>query len=313
MSLETRPLSPGARFGREVVGLTPDRLREPDTRAELRDLWVQEGVLVFRDVEGGSQTQLDLSRCFGDLERHPLGGWVEGFEELIHIDYDPATGTAYNVDGEGRGGWLPWHSDLVYSPEINHGGILRAIRVPPEGGQTGFLDQISAYDDLPQDIKDRIDDLEVIYRLDLNAANQKFGRFHDVEALVIPPNLQAILDTQETRFGPVLHPMVYSQPETGRKVLNVSPWFATGIQGMETPEGDALLETVIRHCVREDRAYFHAWRDGDMVLWDNWRTLHCAAGVPVDTTRLMHRSTIAGDYKLGRALGAPHLEAAMSV
>ena len=91
-----------------------------------------------------------------------------------------------------------------------------------------------------------------------------------------------------------------SQPETGRKVLNISPWWADAIEGMENAEGDALLREVIEHCSDPTRAYFHTWSLDDMVLWDNWRMLHCACGTPMGMKRLMRRTTIFGDYALGR-------------
>jgi taurine dioxygenase len=97
-----------------------------------------------------------------------------------------------------------------------------------------------------------------------------------------------------------IHPLVYRQAETGKKVLHVSPWFADGIEGMENAEGDALLAEVIAQVIRPELMYFHQWQEGDMVLWDNWRMLHCATGVPPDETRIMRRTTIVGDYGLGR-------------
>jgi taurine dioxygenase len=97
-----------------------------------------------------------------------------------------------------------------------------------------------------------------------------------------------------------IHPLVYEQAETGKKVLHVSPWFADGIEGMENAEGDALLTEVIDHVIRPELMYFHKWQAGDMVLWDNWRMLHSASGVPPEETRIMRRTTIVGDYGLGR-------------
>ena len=101
-------------------------------------------------------------------------------------------------------------------------------------------------------------------------------------------------------FPEVVHPLVFRQPETGRKVLNVSPWFALGIEGMERVEGDALLEEVIAHATDETGAYFHNWATSDLVLWDNWRMMHCAKGVPAESERHMQRTTILGDYGQGR-------------
>ena len=98
----------------------------------------------------------------------------------------------------------------------------------------------------------------------------------------------------------VIHPLVYSQAETGRKVLNISPWHAAAIEGMENEEGDALLREVVAYAIRPDLAYIHKWAKNDMVLWDNWRMLHSARGVPPGERRRMRRTTIAGDYALGR-------------
>jgi taurine dioxygenase len=94
--------------------------------------------------------------------------------------------------------------------------------------------------------------------------------------------------------------MVFTQAETGRKVLNVSPWFAVAIEGMENAEGDALLARVIDHCEDDRFAYYHHWQPEEMALWDNWRMLHSAYGVPENETRRLERTTIKGDYQLGR-------------
>ena len=83
--------------------------------------------------------------------------------------------------------------------------------------------------------------------------------------------------------------------------LNVSPAYAVGIEGMENAEGDGLLEQVFARCLGSPSAYSHAWRNGDMVAWDNWRILHNAEGTPVERTRLVQRISIKGDYGLGRA------------
>ena len=69
---------------------------------------------------------------------------------------------------------------------------------------------------------------------------------------------------------------------------------------MDEKESDALLREVISYCTDKSRAYFHSYELTDMVLWDNWRMLHCANGMPAGQRRHMRRTTIAGDYGLGR-------------
>jgi taurine dioxygenase len=93
---------------------------------------------------------------------------------------------------------------------------------------------------------------------------------------------------------------VFTQPETGRKVLNLSPWFAQGIEGMENDEGDALLHQLVEHTLDPSTMCIHRWRPTDMVLCDNWRMLHSASGVAPDDVRHLQRTTITGDYALGR-------------
>lgn len=308
MSLSIRPLS--ARVGLEVSGLDLTLPIEAATATALQDAFLQAGILVFRRAGRTPEAHLALSRVFGELQRHPVKeNWVAGYPELVDISYRPSkdgdSSTAlYEVDGEMRGGWLPWHSDLCFMKNINRGGILRAIRTPGKGGRTGFIDQITIYDLLPDDLKRRIEGLHVVYQLRPDFTQEKFGKPDRLKLISNPPSLVSMASRIDTDFPAVLHPMVYRQPGTGRRVLNVSPTSAHGIHEMRNEEGDALLREVVAHTLNPDFTYFHDWAENDLVLWDNWRTLHCAEGVPPDCTREMQRTTIAGDYALGRLLSA---------
>ena len=280
MEFSVRPISDRLAFGAVVTDLDAASLSDPSVRRALYDLWIDRGVIVFKDLQSDEETHIALSNIFGLPEVHPLRAPDKpGRVELADIRYDPIFGHLYQFnDGGLRGGWLPWHFDLVYVDRINHGGILRPLVLPGEGGETGFIDQIAAYDSLPTALKARIDDLEVIYSFDSDATRQRFGATPGLKLLRMDPRSKKIMERPEGH-PQVIHPMVFEQPETGRKVLNVSPWFALGIEGMEGPEGDALLSEVVAHSIDEKSAYFHKWSMNDMVLWDNWRTLHCACGV----------------------------------
>jgi taurine dioxygenase len=236
---------------------------------------------------------------------HPLRDPAKpGRPELSDIRYDDVFGDVFQfADGSRRGAWLPWHFDLVYVDRINHGGILRPVSLPASGGQTGFIDQIAAHAALPGHLQERIEDLEVRYRWDMDVSRQRFGATPGLQLIRMDPRSTKLMARPEGH-PVVVHPMVYEQPETGRRVLNVSPWFALGIEGMAGPEGDALLEEVVGHATDERRAYVHEWSPDDMVLFDNWRMMHCARGVPEDDRRHVQRTTIAGDYGRGRLLDA---------
>jgi taurine dioxygenase len=309
MSLPYRveALEPRLNFGARVGGLKLAHLSDATVRKTLLDLWIDKGVILFRGGESSQQMQVELSSVFGKPQAFPFKeSRSEGaFPELVNIKYYPDDGTAYEVDGEVIGGWIPWHTDMIYFSKINRGGILRPSRMPEHGrGETGYADKISAYDRLPDALKSKIDKLHVVYTADLNYAHARFAGDVKIKWVSGAKSWTRIME-RIYQYPRVIHPMVFTQPETGRKVLNVSPGFADGIYEMGGPAGDALLEEVIRYCVDDSQTYFHVWQEDDMVLWDNWRALHCAAGVHPGDTRHMERTTIHGDYALGRDLGGP--------
>lgn len=297
MSYRLSPLPGQSEFGVVVTGFKPEMIDDPQIRKALYDLWIDKGVIVFKELTG-LETHLRLSEVFGENQEHPLlRGHDVPRETKLSITIDEVGGGVYEVHGEELAGWLAWHKDSIYTDQLNHGGILWSLVVPERGGETGFIDQIAAYDALPDDLKARIDGLNVIYAYSRDSSESKFGEKPDRRVRLSDFQSKTMNHTTRSR---VIHPMVYVQEQTGRKVINVSPWFADGIEGMENQEGDALLREVIAHITRPERAYFHHWVPGEMVLWDNWRLLHCAGGTPVGMRRQMRRTTIHGDYKLGR-------------
>ena len=306
--LRTKPLS--ASVGVEVIGLDASQAIDDAVQRELCDVFVRYGVLLFRGAGASPEAHIRVSRCFGELERHSVKeSWVEGSPELIDISYippEPGTMSAnqpiYEVDGRLLAGWLPWHTDQCFMPTLSRGGVLRAIQTPPEGGRTGFRDKIALYAALPERLKARIENLSVIYQFQPQATLHKFGRPQKLKLVGTSLAIDSILARLERDFPPAVHPMVYKQKETGRKVLNVSPAYAVGIEGMETREGDALLGEVVEHCLKPDTAYYHDWQNEDLVAWDNWRIMHSAEGTPPYCTRLIQRTSIKGDYGLGRRL-----------
>ena len=121
--------------------------------------------------------------------------------------------------------------------------------------------------------------------------------FVEIEA---PKDAVAVMEEFADRPR-ALHPAVWTRP-TGEKVLHVSPWMAKGIEGRDDSEADALLTAVSDEIVEAAKrlSYFHQWQPSDMVIWDNWRILHSVSGMRPQDTRCMHRTTIQGDYGLGR-------------
>lgn len=298
MSFEVRPIAKDLPYGVEVIGLRPEHIADHDVQARLRHHWTQDGLLVFREL-CGEKVHLELSRVFGPLLVHPLRT-DPSRQEIFTVQHDPEDPYIVELDGKPLAAWLPWHSDLIYVDQINHGGILRPLALPKTDGETGYIDKISTYSALPQRLKQRLEGLDAIYQFDRNPEVQRFGCTGNVRVL---HETKAAIASRNKSYPRVLHPIVCEQAETGRKLLNLSPWFLLGIAGLPQDEGDALLLEVMEYAIDPQYAYWHAWQMGDLVLWDNWRMLHCAAGCAPTDKRWFERTTIAGDYGLGRLEG----------
>jgi taurine dioxygenase len=144
----------------------------------------------------------------------------------------------------------------------------------------------------------------VIYAMDVILENLRFGRPEGFVEVSPPAQADAVMTEFEGRPR-ALHPAVWTR-KSGEKVLHVSPWMAKGIAGREGPDGDALLAAVCDEIVAAANglSYFHRWEPTDMLIWDNWRCLHSVSGMSPEHGRCMHRTTIEGDYGLGRFEGA---------
>ena len=178
--------------------------------------------------------------------------------------------------------------------------MLRAVEIPPEGGRTGFIDGIALHRAISSELRDRIEGETVLYAMDVILDNLRFGRPDDF--VEVEPSREAAAVMTEFADRPrALHPAVWTR-RSGEKVLHVSPWMAKGLAGREGADGDALLAAVCNAIVAAapDLSYFHQWEATDMVVWDNWRVLHSVSGMSPAATRCMHRTTIQGDYGLGR-------------
>lgn len=290
-------------IGRIVEGLDLDSDIPEDTASALRNLWLEHGVLVFPGIGTSPARQVRLSRCFGELEPHPIPRFrhPEHPELILLTNQDGPTGPVYDFgDGIAIHGRIPWHTDLAFKTTPNAGALLRMVRKTANGGQTGWLDTALAYDALPESMKQRIAGLEAIYGFRAGLEDMRFAR---------PGGTR--LDKRKDQypfFPPVANPLVWQHPETGRKVLNLSSLNVEGVIDLPRTEGDALIEELLSHLANPAFRYVHEWQEDDMVLWDNRRTLHCAMGHPLDQVRVVHRTTIKGTVAMGREASAAELE-----
>jgi len=302
-ALDVRPLVEGRSFGARVRGVTFEQTQDPALRKEINDLFEAKGLVIFEDVEASGRMHIALSDIFGPLKDHPSKAVPrvdqDAMPGVIDMTCKPNQEGRIQVDGKVVGQWLPWHFDHAYNNELNRAGVLRAIEVPPENGLTGFVDGIDLYEALSPELRERIDGKNVLYRMNVIMENFHFGAPDDYKVVSENPAAQAVMDAA-VGVPRAVHPAVWTR-QSGEKVLHVSPWMAEGIEGDETPEGDALLDAVCREVFAKAKelSYFHQWKPTDMLIWDNWRVLHAVSGHDPQYGRRMQRTTIKGDYGLG--------------
>lgn len=307
--IQIRDLRNDLTFGSTVEGLDWSSIEDEGVRQKLRDLFVERGMIVFKNMEPSAKMQVALSKVFGPLKDHPTkstprdketGDEAEG---VIDMMYEPGD-DPYNqlglveLNGKLLARYSPWHFDHCYNDELNYAGVLRSPIQAPEMGRTGFMDGIECYQQFPKELRDKLEDLTIIYTLDTRLTKMRFGV--NFKALSDPAQTKELLK-EVAIFPRAMHPAVWTR-ETGEKVLHIGPWMAVGIKDHEDPEGEALFDEVC-HTINKmgegTSAYWHEWDPTDMVIWDNHRMLHAVEGCDAKYPRQTVRTTIKGDYNLG--------------
>ena len=300
-SIHVRPLREDLSFGARITGVTHRSVQDPEVRDRLCRVFEERGMIVFEDVEPDSALQVEISTVFGPLKDHPVPTVPRAGAALhpgvIAISQGPREGNIVMIDGAEVTSWLPWHFDHCYNNRLNRAGVLRCIVGVTAGGETGFADGIDLYRALSPALRQRIEDRNVLYSLNLRFRDMRFGLADGFREIQPHARLQQTIDYGKD-LPRAVHPAVWTRAG-GEKVLHISPWMAEGIEGDENPGGDALLEEVCREMLAKITPYYHAWRPADMVIWDNWRMLHAVSGHDPAQPRVMHRTTIEGDYGLG--------------
>lgn len=305
MALTATPLN---NVGVEVSGIDINAPYSDDLQAELKALWYEHGILVFRNQQITPESQIRFSRLFGPLELHPLKAtrsdkYPELFELVNNSDKDKFNTATYK--GETIVGRLDWHIDLHYTGRPNHGAVLTAVEVAKEDGLTGFGDLAKAYDALDTETQTLLSKLEVAYSFSMQRRHMRYVDLEGYEPGPFSPKKPSDMNFPD--FSDAVYPAVGTHPVSGRKVLGVVEQFLDRVItpqrfGLSNDESIELLERLVAHTKKPELTYFHQWREGDMVLWDNWRAMHCTTGTRPGVRRVINRTTIEGNHQLGRVL-----------
>ncbi|AXK37248.1 taurine dioxygenase [Streptomyces armeniacus] len=260
----------GRVIGAEIHGLDLSQPLGPAVREELNRALLEWKVLFFRAQHLSPEHQRDFARHWGELETNPLLARGAS-DEVVRFDKGgSATPTFENV----------WHADVTFRERPALGAVLQLREVPPVGGDTMWADMGCAYDNLSDEIKERIDGATAVHDF-----IPGFSRFYGPERLA----------PLQDQFPPVEHPVVRTHPESGRKLLFVNTSFTTHITGMSREESDRLLRELVQQAhIPEYQVRFH-WQPGDIAFWDNRATQHYAVDDYAPHRRVAERVAIAGD------------------
>jgi taurine dioxygenase len=263
---EARQMSPA--IGAEQIGA--DLTKPTDTLvSEVRAALLRYKVVFFRDQDITRAQHLAFARKFGELEIHPATPKEQPDREVLRIAHGPNS----------RGVENSWHSDVTWREEPSLGSILRAIELPPIGGDTLFSNMVMAYEELDADLKERLCQMTAV---------------HDI-ARVFAKRLNKDVTELHAKFPLQEHPVIRTHPETGQRGLYVNTAFTDHIKDMDRRESDELLKYLYsRAAIPEYQCRFR-WAPGSLAFWDNRACQHYAASDYFPDVRIMERVTIAGD------------------
>ncbi len=277
---EIRPFA-GA-TGAEIIGLDLARPVNAEDFSRIRRAHLDHHVLVFRDQRISPEQQIAFSRRFGELQIHVLKQFLlAGHPEILIVSNIIENGQHIGLGDAGKF----WHSDLSYKELPSLGSMLHAQELPSEGGDTLFADMHKAWDAVPDALRKVVEGRSAAHSYTARYAETKFeGNWR--------PTLTA---EQLAQVKEVIHPVVRTHPENGRRALFVSEGFTTRIVGLPDDESRDVLQQLYALSVLEQNLYRHQWEPNDLVFCDNRSLIHLATGCPSHLRRKLYRTTIQGD------------------
>ena len=272
LPFEVNRLSPT--IGGELLGVD---LRE-DLTAEIKDL-IYEALLVykvifFRDQELTTDQHIQFSKNFGDLEVHPFAPFKEGYPEVLKITHNEKSPGRENL----------WHSDVTWRKEPSLGSVLRMLEKPENGGDTLFSDMYAAYDDLSDEVKQKLEGAVAVH--DFVGFRKRL-----IKEGKSPKEIEAL----NKKFPMPEHPVFRTHPDTGKKVIYVNRAFTQYIKGWEEDKSKDMLDFLYSRASTPEYQCRFAWENNSIAFWDNRACQHYANSDYWPQIRRVERVTIVGD------------------
>ena len=276
-----------APLGAEVAGIDLSKPIGRDQVGAIESAWRERLVLVFHSQSLTDPQLKDFSKNFGDLD--PPG--PNPFGEPFNKDH-PEINVISNVVENGKpignlgDGEAVWHADMTYVDVPPKAAMLHSLEVPPPeaGGNTYFANMFAAYESLPADLKKAVEGKTLVHDASRNSAG------------MLRKGYKEVTDVRQTVGAH--HPLVRTDPKTGRKALFLGRRPNAYVLGLDVAESEALLDAIWAHATQPRFAMCHEWKVGDLLMWNNLSVLHRRDPFNPTTRRVMHRTQIKGDERV---------------
>ena len=270
----------GATCGATISGVDLTQSLCDDQIAAIRAHWLEHKLVAFPDQALEPEDLERVTRYFGEIGEDPFFGHIDGYPNICAIQRAADETTPIFAEF--------FHSDWSFMAVPPAGTALFGITIPPQGGDTLFADQVKAFEEMPDELRARVEDLTAVHSAALGYAPD--GAYGDEDqasgrSMAIKPSEKA-RETCE-------HPLVRTHRETGKKALFSSAAYIQGFAGMEAEASGNLLMELYAYQTQEAFIYRHQWQPNMLVIWDNRSLLHAATGGYDGFDRLLHRCTIA--------------------
>ena len=268
-------------LGVEILDFEYDHIFDDARVSDLRNLWLNYSIIIFKDLKLSHQQLENFSLAFGNFGNDPYIDSIDGHDNIIEVRRE--------ADEKAPPFGASWHSDWSFQECPPSATLLHSKIIPPTGGDTFFINTHEAYVDLSNDIKQKIKNLMVSHSAIRPYADDGFYALEkdkDRSMKIIPsPKAKEIF----------LHPLVRTHPETRKKSLFINQVYSIAIEGLNEKESNELLTTLFLHMDQQKYIYKHRWESNMLIMWDNRCVNHCAQGGYQGYKRLLHRTTLAGD------------------
>ena len=275
----------GQACGARVEGIDLSQPLDRDTISSIRSAWLEHHVLAFPDQKLSDDDLVRVTNYFGNVGEDPY---------FVPISKKtPVVALTRRADEQAPVFAENWHTDWSFKQHPPIGTCLYSLVVPPVGGNTGFANQQLALAQMPDDLRQRLEN-----KIALHSAAAAYGPdgTYGEKDQGNDRSMKILFSEQANKSEP--HPIIAKHPESGAETIFGTVGYIHTILGLEAEDSRQLIMDLYAWQTREEFQYTHVWEPNMLVMWDNRSVLHKANGGYDGHARELHRLTIAGDPAL---------------